>query len=70
MNEPMSIVVCLPDGMALRDLAPAETAKRDVRLVSSRARDTGGAVGWSTGGWEALRLAAAHPDLAPRRTAS
>ncbi|MDJ0791325.1 MAG: hypothetical protein QNJ71_05465 [Acidimicrobiia bacterium] len=63
MNEPLSLVVSLPDGMDLFDPGPEETAKRDVRLVSEWDTDTGGVVGWSSGGWEALRLATMHTDL-------
>lgn len=63
MNEPLSIVVCLPAGVRLFDPGPEETARRDVRLTSEWDADTGGVVGWSTGGWEALRNAAEHPDL-------
>ena len=63
MNEPLSVVVSLPEGMDLVDPGPEETAKRDVRLVTAWDAETGGVVGWSGGGWEALRLAAAHPDL-------
>ncbi len=59
----MSIVVCLPEGMDLFDPGPDETATRDLRLVTEWDADTGGVVGWSTGGWDALALAAAHPDL-------
>ena len=64
MNEPMSIVVCLPRGEDLFDPEPNETAQRDVRLSTEWDADTGGVVGWSSGGWDALALAAAHPDLA------
>ncbi len=63
MNDPMSLVVCLPEGAPLFDPDPVETERRDVRLVSGWEGDTGGVVGWSTGGWNALTLAAAHPDL-------
>lgn len=63
MNEPMSIVVCLPDGTGLFDPGPDETTKRDLRLTSRWESDTAGVVGWSSGGWKALALAAARPDL-------
>ena len=63
MNEPMSIVVCLPEGMDLFDPGPDETAKRDLRLATEWDSDTGGVVGWSTGRWDALALAASHRDL-------
>ncbi len=59
----MSIVVCLPQGIDLFDPAPEETARRDVRLCSEWESDTGGVVGWSTGGWDALALAASHQEL-------
>lgn len=65
MNEPLSIVVCLPEGMDVFDPGPDETAGRDVRLTSDWDADTGGVVGWSTGGWEALRIAAEH-EVLPR----
>lgn len=63
MNEPLSIVVCLPEEVGLFDPGPEETAGRDVRLTTEWQSDTGGVVGWSTGGWEALRNAAEHADL-------
>ena len=63
MNEPLSIVVCLPEGMDVFDPGPDETARRDVRLTSDWDADTGGVVSWSTGGWEALKIAAKHEDL-------
>ena len=63
MNQPMSIVVCLPEGSELVDPGPDETAQRDLRLSTEWDSDTGGVVGWSSGGWDALRLAIEHEEL-------
>ena len=63
MNAPMSLVLCLPEGFDFCDPDPGETAQRDLRLVPEWEPDTAGVVGWSTGGWEALALAAGNPDL-------
>ena len=34
-----------------------------MRLVTEWGSDTGGVVGWSSGGWDALRLATMHGEL-------
>jgi len=57
------IVLCLPEGVELFDPGPEETVRRDVRLTSEWDSDTDAVVGWSAGGWQALRLAADHPGL-------
>ena len=58
-----AIVVCLPEGVELFDPGPEETTRRELRLTTKWDSDTGGVVGWSTGGWDALGYAAEHPDL-------
>lgn len=63
MNDPFSIVVCRPSTDEPLDPAPAETHKRDVDLVPAWDANTKGVVGWSTGGWAALKLAAVQPEL-------
>ena len=62
-NEPLSIVVCLPDGVGLYDPNPEETALKDVDLVEHWDGSTGGVIGWSSGAWRALELAVKHSDL-------
>lgn len=49
--------------MEISDPSPELTAARDVRLVRTWNGDTGGVVGWSDGGWEALGLSVQHPEL-------
>ncbi len=63
MNDPMSIVLCLPSGTEFFDPQRVETEKRDVVLTPEWDSHTQGVVGWSSGGWDALMLAAAHSDL-------
>lgn len=63
MSDRASIVLCLPAGTPLFDPDPAITGSRAVELVTEWDDDTIGIVGWSTGGWEGLRLAVEHPAL-------
>lgn len=64
--EPRRIVLCLPGSAAAADPAPAESAKRDVELVRSLDGRSAGVVGFAEGGWDALDLAAEHPELVDR----
>lgn len=41
----------------------AETARRDVELVPAWERGVVGVAGWSEQGWDALQIAAEHPDI-------
>ena len=53
------MILLLPPG----DPGPAETARRDVELVDAWRPGVNGVAGWSTHGWDALRLAADHPEI-------
>ena len=52
-------VVLLPPG----DPDPRETARRDVELLGAWEPGVVGVAGWSEAGWEALGLAAEHPEV-------
>jgi hypothetical protein len=67
VNNPLSIFVCLPEGVPLADSDREEAEKRDVQLPSHSDADTGGVVGWSDGGWDALRHAETHPESSSPR---
>ena len=66
MSVTRSVVLCLPARMALFDPEPEQTAKREVRLLGAMDSSPAGVVGWSSGGWDALALAAEQPDLVER----
>ena len=52
-------VILLPPG----DPDPAETARREVELLTAWEEGVVGIAGWSDHGWEAVRLAAQHPEV-------
>lgn len=56
-------MLCLPSERALIDPDPDETSRRALRLVSAWDPSVIGVAGWSTGGYEATRVAAQHPQL-------
>ena len=60
------IVLCLPDGAPRVDPASDQTAARDIELGFTWDGSPAGLVGYAEGGWAALELAAAHPDLVDR----
>lgn len=45
------------------DPDPAETARREVELVPAWESDVLGVAGWSEHGWDALQIAAEHPEV-------
>jgi len=55
----MRRVVLLPPA----DPDPAETARREVALVASWEPGVVGVAGFSDRGWDAVRLAAEHPEI-------
>lgn len=59
----MSVLLCLPDGVPFFDPGPEATGSRGITLTSEWDESVEGIVGWSSGGWAALALAAAKPDL-------
>ena len=58
--------MCLPPGTPFADPDPAETSRRDVVVGTRWNGKPAGVAGWGEGGWKALELAAAHPDLVDR----
>jgi pimeloyl-ACP methyl ester carboxylesterase len=45
------------------DPDPAETARREVELVPAWTHGVADVAGWSEHGWEALHIAAEHPEV-------
>ena len=45
------------------DPDPVETARREVTLLAAWEPGVAGVAGWSEHGWEALRIAAEHPEV-------
>jgi len=62
-QEPASILLHLPTGTPVFDPGPTSTEQRGLHLVDTWDDSVTGVVGWSTGGIDALRSAAAHSDL-------
>jgi pimeloyl-ACP methyl ester carboxylesterase len=52
-------VILLPRG----DPDHSETARRDVELLAGWEKGVVGVAGWSDHGWEAVRIAAEHPEV-------
>lgn len=55
----MRRIVLLP----LSDPDAAETARREVELLAASEHGVAGVAGWSERGWEALEIAAEHPEI-------
>jgi len=58
-----AVVLCLPRGTAAVGPLPERTAERGIRLLHEWDDAAVAVVGWSSGGWQALELAAAHPTV-------
>jgi pimeloyl-ACP methyl ester carboxylesterase len=58
--------VCLPAGVVHVDPDPGETARREVELLDGWKDGATAVIGWSSGGWRALELAAEHADAVER----
>jgi len=54
------VVLCLPPETEFHDPGPEETARRSVELLPAWDGRPAAIIGWSEGGYEALRLAATH----------
>jgi pimeloyl-ACP methyl ester carboxylesterase len=59
-------VLCLPEGAAVFDPLPEETARRDVELLGEWQGSQAAVVGFGEGSWSAVGLAAAHGELVER----